>query len=257
MNVGVVRLHRGFVLQGMQRLAVARRVAKHWDYRSLIARIDGWLGLGWHLAGDFEKAHAHYCKAIRGAKRSANTRALSIFATLRGNLYRGWKRFSEARDSIRLALMAAEGGRHPDLRAQTLLAKVWLEAKDAGQGGGANTFERLYRIVDETDGLACRLGSTWLETDVLLIRARLHLVTGNLGAAWSQIRELLALTRSHGMQLRFLNSLVLAGEVALKMGRKVGGESILRTARARAEEVGYSLAAMRARRLLSDRSPEP
>lgn len=250
MNAAVIRIERGAVGQGMDRLRQALDVAQRRDDQPLVCRIEGWLGLGHHLAGDLDQAEGLYARAIVGAREIDNHRALSVFSKGRADLRRHVRDFRGARDDIRQALAAAEAGRHPDLRAFALLAEVVLDGAEPGVAERAPAHSR-FRTVEEMADFAKSLGSARLQAEVLAVHCRLHLATGNLAAAWELAKEALALTRYQGMKLRFLSTLALAGEVALLRGRRAAGASILRAARARSEEVGYFLAAERVRRLLS------
>ncbi|MCP5448227.1 MAG: tetratricopeptide repeat protein [Chromatiaceae bacterium] len=197
----------------------------------------GYLGLSYHQAGRYRTAEEHYLKALDFLEgQTRHTRAVAIFRRHLGDLYRKTGEFKSAKKYINLAISAASSAEQQDIYHFSLVSKAHLLALETGPS------EEAFRLLNQAEQYADKLGLLKLKVDVCSTRGSIFLSQGQLSGAGDALTTAMAIANKNGMKLYKIRALISYGDLLER--RDENQELINRVravAKAQADESGYSL----------------
>ena len=219
-NLGLVQLERGWLRRARYHLENSLRFGHGLRQSDVKNQAIGFLGLVYHLSGDYARAKKQYEIAIDNLTNEGNGRALSIFLRHRGDLLRRIGALEDAERDVEASVAAAESGRYPDLLYYARLAQANIRRKKLRDLTAVN-------LVNEAARFARRVGLPKLEADAYIVNAQFALDQGDIDLAGRRSAEALAIASASRMGLRLTGALVLAARVADVRGYPAQARRIL------------------------------
>lgn len=250
MNQAIVDIERGRIRRASRTLeSIIPSFSLMADEEaSLIAQ--GYLGLTYHLRGNFDNAEEVYKKVTRRLVKLRKSRSASIFHRHYADLLRRREKFQEASVAALTAIRLAQEGSHEDVRHIAMLSEAKILIEDGEKlKDEKREPELIHSRLDVVERYARVMGIPQLMAEVHELRARLHFRTGDLRTAGSFARRSLEIASLHELQIRKASALVLYARINLKRGFKQACRPLLEEAMTIARDTEYFTANAQAQEL--------
>lgn len=207
LNLAIALLEIGqlkYAKSRLQRIRVTEMQSGSPD-RTIINLVTGYLGLYYHLRGEYEQAQRYYKKALSSLRKISDMRGCSIFSRHLGDLLDNRGRHSKAHGLLKEAAGFAATGGHVDQHNRCKLALLkWEYAEELRVKGYVNAKKQFLQLAT-IEGYANVMDMPSLLCEAQTHRASLLLNQGETALAGELLISALSLAKRNNMQLR-LNS---------------------------------------------------